>query len=297
MIGLLTTFIVEAKQLPKPIKSDTFETLNHHVAALAIGEKRITYLPPDGANAYDLGYKKTSKGLTFSGLLESRRSNLDPKKYKEASWSGAESVEGSTILIDGFRLGIVVLDKDLKFKRKSDVVYDLVKPAADRLGEAPEFEVQNLRKKFDLEMKTAPGNRLRGLALKSIGKEKVEFFLGMSLKSFPLGILECTKNKIHQCRISRICNFDGFRSIPPRSRRGVAYDRKNKKLYMLNETKNAVVVAKFNQCNDIRIIETLKFHSKMKPTKSIAFGVGRLWVGLQTRDDYYNTSVFSYKLD
>ena len=136
LCGFSSAFKANAKVLAKPDKADTFETLSHHVAALAVGKKRIAYLPPDGADAYDLGYQETKKGLTFSKLLESRRSNLDHKKYKEASWSGAEYIEDRIMLIDGFRLGIVILDKDLKFKRKSDVVYDMVKPAPDRLGEA-----------------------------------------------------------------------------------------------------------------------------------------------------------------
>ena len=140
--------------------------MEHEVSTIAVGNNRIFYLPANGANAYDVKYSSTDEGFQFGGLMETRRSNLKKQDYKEASWSGAEYVNENLILIDGFRLGIVILDKDLLFKRKSDVVYDLVKPPADRLGEAPQFEIEKLRKKFDLEMKTAPGNRLRGFVTK-----------------------------------------------------------------------------------------------------------------------------------
>ena len=296
LVGLLFPFCGLAKELKKPNKSSTFETLEHDVSAIAVGNKRIFYLPSNGANAYDVTYSSKKDAFQFGGLMETRRSNLKKQDYKEASWSGAEYVDENLILIDGFRLGIVILDKDLLFKRKSDVVYDLVKPPADRL-EAPQFEIEKLRKKFDLEMKTAPGNRLRGLSLKSIDEKKVEFFVGMSLKSFPLGILECAKNSLHKCKITRVCNFDGFRGIDPRNRRGVAYDKDSGKLYMANQKTNKIIVAKFNACNDIRILESIQLTGKMKQVKSIAYGKKHLWVGLKTKDDYYNTSIFTYSLN
>ena len=66
---------------------------------------------------------------------------------------------------------------------------------------------------------------------------------------------------------------------------------------MMDEKNKVIVVAKYKQCNDFALSERLRFHGKMKPVKSIAFGYDRLWIGLQVPDDYYNTSVFSYRLD
>lgn len=296
-VGLIIAFTAIGKELKRPEKSQTLEGLGESVAAIHLSDENVWYLGDDLPEVYVAVFKKENGKFSFPPAYKSRRIKLDDKKIKDVAWSGFGYHDGQFILIDGFMLDIYYLDKEVKFYRKTQIAWDLIKPPADRIGEPPKFEVDKLRKKFSLHMKTAPGKRIRGIAKKSETENEIEYFVSTSLKDFPLVTMRCNKEDLALCKFERNCRSDSFKNISAVNRGGVAFDEKTNKVFMLDRGKNEVKVAKFESCLNLRHIDTLSFDKKMKPIDTIAYGHDRLWVGLSVKDDYYNNTIFTYDVN
>lgn len=295
---VLTSTILSAQVFERPKKDQTLASLSFSISAILVLKGRLVYLPYDAPEIYESPFqldKKTGK-VRFFESLRSKRIRLDQKKIRYTDWAGISQYKEDFILIDGFELKIYLLDKDYKFFRRNDIAWDLILPPRDRLGEATSFEVKKLRKRFSLEMRTAPDKRLRGIVYKGENDSEVEFFSGTSLKSFPVVVMSCMKDDLSRCRISRNCRVPNFQTIHPMDRGGIAFDPKSSKLFMIDKKRTIIRAAKYKSCVHSPALESMGFDPKMKPIDSIGVGEGKIWIGLSQRDDYYNNSIFTYDL-
>ena len=298
LVASLNANLVNAIELKRPKKSQTLEALTYHISAMLIEKDRVIYLPYDEPELYvsPFKYSKKTGKLEFLNIIKSKRIKFDKKKVQHTEWAGIIHYGKDYLLVDGFDLKLSQMDEKFDFYRTNDIAWDLILPPKDRLGEAPKFEIKKMRKIFDLEMRTAPDKRIRGVALKGEQGSNVEFFVGTALKSFPLIIMSCSKEDISRCKFARNCRVPAFQAINPIHRGGIAFDKETNKIYMVDRENNTVQAAKYKSCVDIEKAETISFGKKMKKIDTLAVGAGRLWLGLSARDDYYNNAVFTYKL-
>jgi hypothetical protein len=288
-----------SKNLKKPEKSQTFEAISLSFGAILVENERIVYLPEDDHELYISPYeidKKSSKLKFFNGV-KSSRIKMDKKKLKDTLWSGLTIFNDQYYLFDGFQLSIAVLDKKNRFYRSNSVAWDTIMPPKDRLGEPPQFEIKEMRKKFSLEMKTAPGKRIRGIVFKGETESAVQYYVGTSLKSYPLVIMECSKDDHSRCKFTRNCRSSHLKSIPPQNRIGLGYDVQSNVLYMGDRKTNQIKGVNVSSCVESKLTSTLSFDHLKKPIQVISFGNEKLWIGLETRDDYYSTNIFTYSLN
>lgn len=286
----------KAFELQKPEKKHSLETLVQDMSALIVKDNKLIYL--GNSSPVIMTSKVTSNKLGHLEIDEksaSQRYLLDDLD-KNNDWGGLAELGNDFLLVDGFNLKSIILNEKFVKTRSSAIRWNKILPPKDRLGEAPAFEVSKMRYQFELEAKTAPGKRIRGIALKSDEQTFADFFAMTSLKSYPLVIMRCYKSADGDCEIIRNCRSEKLKELSHAHRAGMAFDSKNSRLYFANTLDNSILEATFSSCLNVAVSGKMFLPKKMKSLSSLYIQDENLVIGFTEKDDYYNSSIFVFNL-
>lgn len=235
---------------------------------------------------------------TFGALTDSERVPW-PKDFQNGDIQGAFIVNERLLVIDGEKLSVAVFSwPKMELLSQRSIVWDLIKPAQDRGGEATRAEISILRKKFAQNMLKSPNPKITGAALDSsgwLGTKDINIFLTTHTSTIRLVAMTCNREDLSACQISRACELSQHSSNGAAKDpfRGVAVDVSKRQLVLLNQNLRRIEKWRFNSCFNVNFESAHLLPEQLKKPSNIAFDSKKqLWISTLGADDYRNASVY-----
>ncbi|MCX6116842.1 MAG: hypothetical protein NT027_04825, partial [Proteobacteria bacterium] len=123
--------------------------------------------------------------------------------------------------------------KDQSIIQSRSIPNDLIRPAADRLGEPTKKETSRVRADFKSKYRKVFGSRYTGmskvpLAWESKNSQSDHYLVASKIESYPLLMMACDKSDETSCLLDRVCYLEGGPKSIEQSLSGVvAYQSKS----------------------------------------------------------------------
>jgi hypothetical protein len=300
--ALLCVAAGEPRELPFPEEGASVETVERNVSGVARAVDSVFIFPKNPALLLRASFAVDGKDREARfGKLEAQE-RLAVSGVDGASWRGLDRVEGRFVLFDGGRLSVVELDeKSFKTIVERSIPWDLIRPPADRGGEATRSEIAEAQAAFKRRLLAAPPPKLAGIArvpdswkiAKSKGMGNV-YLAATRIEGFPLLQLECRSDEASQCLIARFCKLGTPLGIPPEGVAGIGLDEKRRLVVFGDTTQHGFVAYEWRSCYHLpRAKAAWRLPGKVKSLAGFSIDAdGRLWVASDAADDYLNASVY-----
>lgn len=292
---ILTEFAMAESILQLPGESNSLETLKESVSGILPLDGKLLVFTAD-SQFYSEGPWMPS-GATrvekFGNLSAWKRvpvNEVSPKGNLIGGWVTNKGL----VFFDGGELYALRVGEDGKVIRKEGIIWDRILPPRDRIGEAPKFEINQLRTNFVKEISRA-SDKLRSVAFIKAEDKDYVFFALTGSSTAPLVKLVCSVENPTFCQITRECKipklFGSFRDL-----NGLAYASKTDHLVIGNSAQNRLFIFKPGACTGSQSISSIKIDSKIKSVSSLNIDSNSvLWLGTKKRDDYHNASVYFFE--
>ncbi len=285
-------------ELPFPERGQALEAVESSLQNLVRFNAELILLPMATSSIIRTPFTPEVKDAerVFGTLLDSKRVEMPPELTR-ARWVGAFKTAKNILLFDGSELGQVSLELEKwGMVTRRSLVFDLIRPAPDRGGEATSMETEALRKIFLRQFTKLPNPEVMGVAPVPKGWWRSSGHAFMALtraQSFPLTLIECSKDDISQCQMTRACSATGFVEARAEHRRGIGISEKHKLLVVGDAETNELIFYKFSACNSIRRMGSLRLPAKLKKLAGVSVDVeDNLWITTEAMDDYLNASAY-----
>ncbi len=240
---------------------------------------------------------KKFQDQSFGKYTDSKRHPFSGGSNR-GSWQGAVSVQNRLALFDGESLRVAVFDrKKFEFIGMKSIAWDLIRPAADRSGEATKTEVTKLRRRFKKSYLSTAALKVSGISADKghwLGKRTKNFFLSSRVKGFPLITMKCFDSDMLSCQVDRAC-FLRNDSMKSSQISGVAVDLKKRELVFVDALKHKLVRYRFNSCFDSYKIGEITLPKKINEITGVHIDSQRnLWIVAIKPDSYHNASVYTW---
>lgn len=235
---------------------------------------------------------KTREG-TFGKITASKRIDIKPQ-FQQEGWRGVHVLEHFVLFFDGKSLGVLEAKKEkmVPIIRRS-IAQDLIKPPADRGGEAPEFETIALRKKFNKNFRLATTMPFSGWTYWRQTKTRQQYLVSSRVPGFPLMQLDCDLSEGSSCLLARQCWLPLPKGVDAQGISGLTYVKKNKLLMIGDAKKHRLLKFKVNSCGSIRYLGELPLPAKVNLLTNLFVDEDEnLWVTTFKPDNYHNASLY-----
>lgn len=286
------------KVLDFPAKKNSIETLHYAIDGISFfnGKLLLTPYRKNFLIQTPFDEKGDSRLHRFGKLTDSKRFEVQPPHKKKHYLVSSLMFEGKVIGLDGRDLSIIEFDKNLRFSSYRTIPVDTIKPARDRGGEAPQYEINDLRRSFMKAFKAAPSQKLLGMTPVPSSKGKGRFLVLSKIKGFPIIKMKCSKINVSQCYFERACSIRGMRDLSSSELVGISSNIKRKEIYIADQSKHRILVYKYRSCLDIVKVRDILLPKKIKKIGGVFVDSSeRLWVSSLLQDDYLNASVYFWE--
>lgn len=233
----------------------------------------------------------------FGGYLDSKRIII-PKALGKLRWHSSFIIENKIGFMDGINLQVYYFGvKDNQFIVKKELIWDMIKPPKDRIGEPTQIEINKHRSNFKKHFIKTVGVKIVGIShLEWLDTTNTNYFIFVSsISGYPFLLGYCDKMSL-SCVIDRFCYVNKFIFKKDGRYRGVGIDTKNQTLIIGDFKDHKLHKFKFNSCLNISYVDSISLPSKIKEISSVYVDQDdNLWVSSIAADNYTNSSVFCWE--
>ncbi len=267
-------------------------------------EKVVLTSPEEGSFYIQSTYNETARevdlgfGSLHNPLDGSERSPL-ATDAKERRLRGILPLDGYLFFLDSLRRQLLIWNEATKeWHLPADIVFDQVRPPADRGGEAPESEIRKVRQRLQREYRAKVSDRdlLIGFTrIPWLDKEKSQFLLLLRLAHSPLLTVHCEGRHYGRCMAQRSCFLAGLGADELESVRGIATVPGRKEIWLAMPRKNKILRLSASSCLSIRPIGSIALAPDLRDLSNMNFDEqGNLWVTLAKANPDLNGSLFRW---
>ena len=301
LIVVLYTVIVDflygetGKKIPAPSKERAYEEMVRKVRSFTVAGKILRYLGSEGKYLVTTDISKPKNDL--KPFISSKKEPIEAIKVSKMNLISMYKKDHYLIL-NGADNEIYFYSPDNRLISRHSIPYDLIRPARDRGGEAPEWEISDLRVKFKRNFMQRGYDKFTGFV--SVPKawmssSKDLYFVSSRIKGFPILILACNQVNPSQCSIHRSCMVEGGH-FKDAIFTGIATVPSAKLILMGRKDTHSIDVFRYQSCMHIIKTDTLILPKQLKEISNIGVDSDRnLWVSTLMPDDYLNSSLFSWE--
>lgn len=284
--------------LPRPKSLQSMETPVRGVQAITLQETKLQFLGLNVPSYWESPYqeKAIDREKKFGSLLAAKKFPLG-KEGDLSTWVDLAQEEGVKLLLDGQQLIMVSYDVQLQPVARGSLIWDLVQPARDAVGEAATWETQEVRKKLKALIEKTSGKKLTGMVKLPKEWEKSEktlWLVSSTLPHFPLFLMGCDPTEPTRCALDRVCPV----ALPEHTLieiGGVGIDPQHRHVFLVDRTYHALRVIQYEACHDLSLVATWTFPESIQNVTNVKMAQnGFLWLTLAEPDPYTNGSIFYY---
>lgn len=300
-IGLLAQ-TAQGRILTLPDEASSIESAEADVRSVSFIDQQVFVFLKNPKKILRVSFlpEGNSRESRFGKIVDQERLYLSGDDT--SMWRAVDKVDGRYLMFDGAQLAVSELDpKSHKIVGSRAIPWDLLRPPADRGGEATRSETDETRGRFSKAMLAAPPLKFVGFArvpeawkLKLANGMGQAYLIASRISGFPLLLMECRKDEPSQCLISRYCRLTAPLNIPPEAVSGIGIVPSSKSLIIGDASQHNLVSYKWRSCYAIdRQSESWQLPPQIKNLRGFSIdNDGRLWVASDRQDDYLNASIY-----
>ena len=223
---------------------------------------------------------------------------------KDQRIRGIETLDKIWFFLDSKQRRFLLWDSEQKiWLRSSDVVLDLIKPAADPRGEPTRFEIAQLRQNFTKNFgKLKDDAELVGGLASLPGywrdRDGSQFILLLRVPGTPLLTVKCGGKNFSQCRAMRACFVHGLPSERVPHIFGLAVDQERQEILIGSPTEMRIMRFKAPSCYHVARLSSesdISLPEQLKSLSNIFIDAERnLWVTTLQPDLDKSASLFRW---
>lgn len=294
----------EARELSFPEESFSLQTVERNLLGITVADGAVFAFLKNSGFFLRIPFNPDGKDreTRFGRLTDQRRQNLP--LGLGAEWRALERLDNRFVLFDAARLATAEVDAtSFQTLIERSIAWDLIRPPADRGGEATRAETAQLRAKFRQRFLATPGIKLAGMARipASWQKQKdarrgADYLVATRIPDFPLLWLECQADAPSQCLVARYCQLSERLDIPSEAIVGFGLSEKRQLLVFGDPTRHRLLLYHWRSCyGSTRSKQVVQLPAKIKTLTALHIDADdRLWVGSDEPDDYVNASIYSW---
>ena len=287
------------RELAAPTEATSLETATLAVTGLGVFDSRLLILPSRNPGVViDASFQagKTTRLETFGPLSSQQRRTVakDP-----ADWDlvGADLLTSRLLLLEGITSTLIEAEPSSgKELLRRTVPWDLIKPPADRGGEATHPETVALRQAFKRAWLATTGLHIVGMARMPAAWQpgtKVHYLLATRVKGFPLVQMACEAAEPSSCMIVRQCHLEGAGDLQAEDITGLGIAAAERLVVIGERQQKRLASFHFSSCYHVPRVATYALPAQMKTLTNVTVDAsGRLWLTTARPDDYLNASVY-----
>jgi len=289
----------KVRELSAPTEATSLETASFGVTGLGVFASRLLVLPARNLGliidvAFHAG--KATRLETFGPLSSQQRLSVvkDPVDWDLV---GADLSGGRILLFEAITSSMIEADPSTgKETFRRSVPWDLIKPPADRGGEATHPETAALRLAFKRAWLATSGLHIAGMARMPAAwhaGDQVNYLLATRMIGFPLVQMACSAAEPSSCMIVRKCNLEGAHDLQPSDITGIGVVA-SQRLVVVGERQNKRLASfHFSSCFHLPRVATYALPTQLKTLTNLTIDAEeRLWLTTARPDDYLNASVY-----
>ena len=278
--------------LPPISRLQSVETLARSIAKISfLAEQRLLLVPAQRGDffielSYDLS--KESRVQRFGNFTTRIQQLRIQSPYgARASSQIPYFLNDHLFVFASKELEVARFDGDFDLLAKRSLVYDGIRPAADRGGEATKRETDRLRRRFLKAIEASGEAVIRDLVHLGRRQRVQEFLLLAGLKHFPLLTMHCALKIPTRCTIKRRCNLEGA------DFNGMAlFKAKDGVRLMLAEQKRGLVhMLRYHSCRHITPLASYRVPKTVGVSDIFVDHQKNLWLSSLSADPYTNASL------
>ena len=285
------------KMLPIPQSDQSMETSVRSVQAILPNREKLWFLGKDVSTYFESSFSGDSQNREkkFGSFLRIKKIPI-ATNTDQTTWVDIGLQDHLFLLLDGQSLLMVAHGEDGKEIARRSIVWDLVQPSHDAVGEPTTWEIKQLRAEVKTKMEKLPGKKLTGMVAlpDSWSKDKKRTWLvSTDLPNLPIFLMECADLEPTQCQLARACPLSfGADKIEVG---GVGIDEKHHRIFLVDRTNNALRIIRYGSCSDLSQVTTWMFPEVINNVTNVKMDASaNLWVTLAEPDPYTNGSLFYY---
>jgi hypothetical protein len=269
------------------------------VTGLGVFNSRLLILPSRNPGVViDASFQagKTTRLETFGPLSSQQRRTVakDP-----ADWDlvGADLLASRLLLLEGITSTLIEAEPNSgKELLRRTVPWDLIKPPADRGGEATQPETAALRQAFKRAWLATTGLHIVGMARMPAAWQpgtKVHYLLATRVKGFPLVQMGCDAAEPSSCMIERQCHLEGAGDLQTDDITGLGIVAAERLVIVGERRQKRLASFHYTSCYHVPRVATYALPAQLKTLTNVTVDAsGRLWLTTAQPDDYLNASVY-----
>ena len=287
------------RELAAPTEATSLETATLAVTGLGVFNSRLLILPSRNPGVViDASFQagKTTRLETFGPLSSQQRRTVakDP-----ADWDlvGADLLASRLLLLEGITSTLIEAEPNSgKELLRRTVPWDLIKPPADRGGEATQPETAALRQAFKRAWLATTGLHIVGMARMPAAWQpgtKVHYLLATRVKGFPLVQMGCDAAEPSSCMIERQCHLEGAGDLQTDDITGLGIVAAERLVIVGERRQKRLASFHYTSCYHVPRVATYALPAQLKTLTNVTVDAsGRLWLTTAQPDDYLNASVY-----
>lgn len=233
--------------------------------------------------SFNKGNLKENKFFLNKKLLKEKILDKKLKLYPDLQITNLRSEKKGHFILDGTLLNFVYLNEKKIISSFGSIIYDLLKPAKDPRGEAPQKEVLELRKSFlkgYLQARSPKATSIKKLPKTWFANSKPSFLMTTRIHKFPFVIMECSEQNKTQCQIIRSCFLNKNKPLKKDFYfRGLTLLRKSNKFLVLDINTRKILIFKWTSCYNISLEREFNVTTDLKELNDMAYEAsGKVWI-------------------
>jgi hypothetical protein len=309
---LLVTGHLDAKPKKEEI-SLSFKNLRHYQIAIENGlyavyrdGDRVLTAPRLGRFYISSRYNEAAKeidlgfGTLKSPVAESERVPL-AEGEKDRRFRSILPLDPYLLLLDSAKRQFVIWNnQDKVWHQPADLILDMIRPPADKGGEAPRAEVARLRSRFQKSYAAMQedGDLIAGLApIPRWWKDRdgSQFLLLLRLPETPILTVRCEGRHYSRCIAQRSCFVPNFMENPKDQPAGIAVHQDRKEIWIGQPQKMQILRLRSESCYRIQKSGQMGIPKEIRRLSHLFFdNEANLWLTNGEPDPLYSASLFRW---
>ena len=285
------------KNIPAPDKIASYESMVRKVRSFDIEGSTLRYVGSESKYLISVDTQKPKNDL--KPFYASKKMEIKDLKGLKMNLISMYD-QGHYLILNGTDNEVYFYSPDNILISRHSIPYDLIRPPRDRGGEAPEWEISDLRRKFKKNFSLSESYKFTGITKvpkKWIKSARNLYFVASRINDFPILILSCSPDNPSQCSFFRACVVEGA-SFKNALISGIATVPDARLILLGREDRHGIEIFRYNSCMHITKKNSLGLPSQLKKISNLAVDkTMRLWVSTLQADDYFNASIFSWGVD
>lgn len=283
------------KNIPPPSKEHSFEGMVRNIRSFTIEENDLRYIGSEGKFLVrnDLSKKKDS----MKPFSSSKKEPIEAIKISKMNLLNNYK-KGHYLIFNGTDNEVFFYSPQNGLISRHSIPYDLIRPPSDRGGEAPEWEISDLRHKFKRNFTQQGYDKFTGMTpvpKKWMKASKDLYFVSSRIKDFPILILACNPVNPSQCSFFRACMVEGV-NLNGALIAGITTLVNSRLILLGRKDTHGIDIFRYHSCLHITKRSSLGLPKQLKDLSNIVVDKKmRLWVSTLRPDDYFNASIFSWE--